>query len=367
MKDGKVFTNTGRFIGGNKRGLMGIYKDRSADKVQLNIEEEIEEEIQGLMRVHKGGLVERLSPLFIEVPPDLDDPLVVSKDVGINQEKGTWARVYLPKHHARREKLPILVYFHGGGFCLGSAAWSIYHSFISHLAREIGCLVVSVSYRLAPECKIPSQYEDGIEALEWVSHQKDAWLVNHGNLRRIFIGGDSAGANIAHHVSLSARVALSGCLLMQPFFGGEDVLRWEEEIEDPALPHKWVDTFWKWALPEGATKDHPACNPLLESPKSWPEGLPILVLVAERDLMRERGVIYANAMTRAGKPVRLVVSEGVGHGFQVFQPNSDAIPKLLRHLGEFVKENSKGGRGHGPVSSLHFGARPANGIHVLRI
>ncbi|KAL0299925.1 UNVERIFIED_CONTAM: 2-hydroxyisoflavanone dehydratase [Sesamum angustifolium] len=118
------------------------------------------------------------------VPPSPEDPTtgVASKDTTISPNVS--ARLYLPKLSDPTQKLPILVYYHGGGFCVESAFSFQYHRYMNILSSKSGALVVSVEYRLAPEHLLPAAYDDSWYALEWVcSHvldhthfDKDQWI-----------------------------------------------------------------------------------------------------------------------------------------------------------------------------------------------
>ncbi|PKA64878.1 putative carboxylesterase 17 [Apostasia shenzhenica] len=167
------------------------------------------EEIPGLIRLYKDGHVERL-PAVPEVPPSLLAVSgVASADVDINPSAGLWARIYSPTHP--QPPLPVIVYFHGGGFCVGSAAWRCYHDFLSRLAVSAASVVVSVNYRLAPENRLPAAYDDGLAAVKWLQQPPAVGVSGIGSLGSwrlrcsfdsVFLAGDSAGGAIAYNVAL---------------------------------------------------------------------------------------------------------------------------------------------------------------------
>lgn len=164
------------------------------------------EEIDGLIRVHKDDHVERF-PIVHDVPCTLSlNSAVDSTDVRIANH--LWARIYVPNFPS--EKLPVLVYFHGGGFCVASAAWSCYHEFLSRLALKARCLIVSVNYRLAPEHRLPAAFDDGFTTVKWLRKQVDrgTWLFHKCDLSRFFLGGDSAGGTIAYNVVRTENVSI---------------------------------------------------------------------------------------------------------------------------------------------------------------
>lgn len=291
------------------------------------------EEIQGLIKVHKDGYVERpqVVPCVIAsaLSPDLN---VTSRDMVIDNVTNTWARFYVPI--CQHNKLPLLVYFHGGGFCVGSAAWSCYHDFLARLSSEVGCVIMSVNYRLAPENPLPAPYDDGLKALMWVKqqilyqHKTSEWWTSKCNLSSVFLGGDSAGANIAYHVATRISAALrplnlKSLILIQPFFGGEERTGSEKcmaQSPGSALNLAASDTYWRLALPCGSNRDHPWCNPLVKGSMKL-EGLnlklKILVCISELDILKDRNLEFCDALVRAGNKVEYGMFTGVGHAFQI--------------------------------------------------
>ncbi|EPS72527.1 hypothetical protein M569_02230, partial [Genlisea aurea] len=129
---------------------------------------------------------------------------VATADVTVDASRNLWFRLFVPvteeADRRRRRRLPVLVFFHGGGFVFLSADNRQYDSVCRRFAREIPAVVVSVNYRLAPEHRYPSQYEDGFDVLKFLDGE-DYVLPVHADLSRCFIAGDSAGGNIAHHVT----------------------------------------------------------------------------------------------------------------------------------------------------------------------
>ncbi|KAE9589322.1 putative carboxylesterase, 2-hydroxyisoflavanone dehydratase [Lupinus albus] len=158
------------------------------------------------------------SPRTVYVPPILDDshPILNSKDITISHNPLVTARIYLPKliisnDQNQLQKLPILVYFHGGGFIFESAFSQVFDNYFNNLIPLANVIVVSVEYRRAPEYQLPACYHNAWYALKWVSSHSTAnnntnyfepWLINYGDFNRVFIGGDSAGVGsepVLHH------------------------------------------------------------------------------------------------------------------------------------------------------------------------
>lgn len=316
------------------------------------------EEIHGLIRVYRDGYVARL-PGIPDVPCTWGTtavPGVVARDVVVDRATGVWARLYAPA--AVGGRAPVLVYFHGGGFCVGSAAWSCYHEFLAQLAARAGCAVMSVDYRLAPENRLPVAFDDGLAAVRWLRQQAScttsdelSWWRSRCSFDRAFLMGDSAGAAIAFHVAARlgllgalAPLSIKGAILIQPFFGGETRTASEKAMPQPpgsALTLSTSDCYWRMALPAGANRDHPWCNPLSrDAPRLETLPLPpLLVCISEADILRDRNLELCKAMRKAGKSVDEAMYGGVGHAFQVLHNYHLSQPRtqeMLAHIKAFV-------------------------------
>lgn len=317
------------------------------------------EDIQGLIRVYKDGHVERLPIVPCVTSAFAPNFGVASRDVVIDKFTNIWARFYVPICYST--KLPLLVYFHGGGFSVGSAAWSCYHEFLARLAKEAGCIIMSVNYRLAPENRLPAAYEDGFEALIWLKQQAaseaNEWWSRISNFSSIFLAGDSAGANIAHNIAtrlgnsknVSETASLKplifkGTILIQPFFGGEARTNSEKYLAQPpqsALSLTASDTYWRLALPCGYNRDHPWCNPLAKGSKVLGELklLPTMVCISERDILKDRNLEYCAALREAGKRVEQVMFKDVGHAFQILsksQLSQTRTHEMMAYIKAFI-------------------------------
>lgn len=123
---------------------------------------------------------------------------VMTYDVTVDPSRDLWFRVYVPT--ATTASLPVIIYFHGGGFVMGSPHLKLYEDFCRRLAGGVVAIVVSVNYRLAPEHKYPAQHIDGFDVLKFIDGKKQI-LPENADLDRCFLAGDSAGGNIAHHVA----------------------------------------------------------------------------------------------------------------------------------------------------------------------
>ncbi|KAF5452486.1 hypothetical protein F2P56_027480 [Juglans regia] len=320
-----------------------------------SITKEVDKEFLPFVRIYKDGSVERLLGSSY-VPPSPQDPEtgVSSKDVDISQDPPISARLYLPSlDQTDHQKLPILVYFHGGGFCIESAFASDHQQYLNSLVAQARVVAVSVEYRLAPEHLLPIAYEDNWAALQWVASNsldngadKEPWLMNHGDFKRVFIGGDSAGANIAHNIAMKAGVEslpgdvkILGAFLTHPYFWGSNPIGSEpSEGHDKAFPHL-VWNFIYPAAPEGI--DNPMINPIAPGAPSL-AGLGcsrLLVTVAEKDELRDRGVAYCDKIRKSNweGEAELVQVDGEDHAFQILHFETENAKNFIKRLASFLK------------------------------
>ena len=304
-------------------------------------------EAPGFLQVFSDGSVKRFDP---EIVPASTESINGHKfkDVIIDSSKPISGRLFLPSTPTQgySSKLPVVVYFHGGGFCIGSTTWLGYHHFLGDFSVASQSIVLSVDYRLAPENRLPIAYEDCYSSLDWLSHQvgSEPWL-EQADLSRVFLSGDSAGGNIAHHLAIksiqnkSCNVKIKGLLLIHPYFGSEK--RTENEMaEGEAGNVASNDMFWGLSLPEGSNHDYFGCNfeKAELSASEWCQFPRVVVFVAGLDFLKERGVMYAEFLKKNGvEVVRLVETEGEPHVFHVFHPKSEATRLLQQQMDEFMK------------------------------
>lgn len=300
-------------------------------------------------RIYRSGKMDRLCRPA-RAPTGLDPATgVTSKDVVLDSDTGVSVRLFLPTSPDPSKKLPILVFFHGGGFLVESAVSPQYHNYVASLAVATGVLAVSVEHRLAPEHPVPAAYDDAWAALSWAASGQDEWLAEHGDSARLFLAGDSAGGNITHHVAQRwsdmtttaspSSLRLAGVVLIQPFFGGEERTEAEVTLDKvgPSLSMVVTDAYWREFLPEGATRDHPAarvCGERVELAEAFP---PAMVVVGGFDLLKGWQTRYVEALRGKGKPVRVVEYPDAIHGFHAFPEIADS-GKLVEDIKLFVDE-----------------------------
>ena len=223
-------------------------------------------------------------------------------------------RVYRPSDET---KLPIVVYYHGGGFSLGDL--DTHDGLCRKLSKRSGAILVSVAYRLAPEHVFPAAVEDAYSALEWAS-QKGGEI--SGDPSRIAVAGDSAGADLAAVMALKSRDLNGPKIALQVlYYPGTNMtdLR-TKSMEDFAEGYFFTRAqflfFLNQYVPAAADRSLPYASPSLAPDH---RGLPpALIITAGFDPLRDSGEAYARKLADAGVATHLSRYEGVVHSFLSF-------------------------------------------------
>lgn len=341
------------------------------------------DDYRGVIQLFSDGSVVRSDPAVLR-PPDEhfpDVPGVQWEDVVYDAAHGLSLRVYRPaaataagdatarEEEEKKKKLPVLVYFHSGGFCLGTFSQPNFHSGCLRLASELPAVVLSADYRLGPEHRLPAAIDDAAAALSWLREQHAAasavgahhrhhpWLVESADFNRVFVAGESSGATMSHHVAVRhgsgdlplAPLRVAGHILLTPFFGGVQRTAAEAASPPPAgtspsFTTEMSDTMWRLTLPVGATRDHPVPNPFgPASPALDAVAFPrVLVVSAGRDVLHERVLRYAARLEEMGKPVEVAVLEGQEHAFFSRQPWSEGAGEMIRVVKRVVYGEENG-------------------------
>jgi acetyl esterase len=248
-------------------------------------------------------------------------------------------RVYTPNGPGPH---PVLVYFFGGGWTLGSVDTS--DGICRRLTNVAACVTVTVGYRLAPEHRFPAAVEDCYAATCWIAEHATE-LGGHTN--RIAVGGDSAGGNLAAAVALLVRerggVDLVGQLLVYPntdFLADSGSMA---DNTDPALFNRTsVAWYWKHYLATESDGSDPLASPLRATDL---RGLPpALVITAEYDPLRDQGEAYARRLAEYGVPVQLTRYDGMVHGFFAMAGSLDAGRAAIEQAGGQLRHWFSAGR-----------------------
>ncbi len=223
------------------------------------------------------------------------------------------------------DNLPILMYFHGGGFVVGNL--ETHDLTCRRLAKKANCIVISVDYRLAPEYKYPHAPNDCYAATKWAYENAKEF---GGDAKRMATCGDSAGGNLATVIALMAREKKEFELLYQVLiYPTTDGTQTAPSIDQLADGYLLTKSLMAWFLnqykDENTVIKDPYFSPLYAEDLS---GLPpALVITAEYDPLKDEGTQYAERLKEAGVPVVFKEFKGMIHVF--FQ-----MPKLLKKARE---------------------------------
>jgi acetyl esterase/lipase len=209
-------------------------------------------------------------------------------------------RVFVPD---REGPHPAFLHFHGGGFVFGTVDSLVNNAKCAHICRSAGCVVVTVDYRLAPEFRFPTAPEDCYAALLWtVENAEELYL----DPRRIAVGGESAGGNLAAVVALMARDRNGPSLALQVLevpvtdIGPDSADHPSVALfaEGYGLDCADMQTFADAYLSDPAEGSDPYASPLLAN--NLAGVAPAHVLTAELDILRDSGEAYARRLQSAG-------------------------------------------------------------------
>lgn len=242
-------------------------------------------------------------------------------------------RLYAPTE----KRLPVLVFFHGGGFTIGSIA--THDTLCRVLAKQAGCAVVSVDYRLAPEHQFPTAHNDAWDAFSFIAGQGAELNLDTS---RMAVAGDSAGGTLAAVCAIQARDAGLPLALQVLFYPGttahQDTPSHKLLADAPLLQAPLIDFFFGQYAPRREQRDDWRFAPLLADDV---DGVaPAWIGLAEVDPLVDEGIAYADKLRAAGVPVDLEIYRGVTHEFikmgraipEALQAHADASRALAEAL-----------------------------------
>lgn len=284
----------------------------------------VEENRQGLLAFYESLTGEKQEVAKVEnitIPADDTD------EIGL--------RIYTPEGDG---PFPVFVYYHGGGWALGDL--EVIDPIMRWVTNEVGAIVVSVDYRLAPEYKFPIPAEDCYTATKWVAENIEKY---NGDPERIAVGGDSAGGNLAAVVPLMAKdrggpnIALQILLYPVTDFNTNTTSYIENGkgnyLETPAM-HWFNDQY----LNDEEDKKNPYAAPFQAKDHT---GLPpALVFTAEYDVLRDDGIAYAERLKEAGVPVEHIQYDGQIHGFFWMPAIMDDAARALEQIKTAIQRQS---------------------------
>ncbi len=247
-------------------------------------------------------------------------------------------RHYVPREHGWAEPMPALLFFHGGGFTIGSV--DTHDRVCRMLAARADCVVLSVDYRLAPEDRFPAAADDAFEVLDWARRESGALGIDPA---RLAVGGDSAGGTLATASAIHARDRgwpLVLQLLIYPGVAGRQTSASHRDFGHGfLLDHDVVAWFFANYVRDDADRDDWRFSPI-----SHPDlrGVaPAWMAIAGFDPLRDDDRAFAAKLGAAGVPVRVDEYPGMVHAFfqhggfvpTARRAHADAVAALRRAFG----------------------------------
>lgn len=234
--------------------------------------------------------------------------------------------------------LPVLIYMHGGGWTIGSI--DSHDPITSDIAMETPCSVVSVNYALAPENPYPAPLEDCIAVVEWLFANLDGF---DGGAGGIFVGGDSAGGNLAAALTLNYRGRadrpIAGQALFYPVTDSNlETPSYISEANAPFLTAEQMTLFWDHYCPRAEQRADPLAAPLKAGDHAALP--PAFVAVAEHDPLRDDGTAYARKLIAAAVPVDFHPGKGLIHGYLRARAVCDTAERVYQAFYSWMRRES---------------------------
>uniref|UniRef100_UPI0035CA3D86 alpha/beta hydrolase n=1 Tax=uncultured Sphingomonas sp. TaxID=158754 RepID=UPI0035CA3D86 len=269
--------------------------------------------------------------------PTAPDAAVVTAEKSYGADPMQYARIYKPANAPAGATLPVVVYYHGGGWVIADI--NTYDAAPRLLSKQLGAIVVSVEYRHAPEAKFPAQHNDAAAAYRWVLQNSASW---GGDTRRLALAGESAGGNLAVATAIYARdnglTAPQHILAVYPIANSSMTL----PSRGDSVNAKPLNTaMLKWFGYYYSKTQADQMDPRLNLVKANLRGLaPTTIINAQIDPLRSDGETLAVAMRDAGDSVEQRTFPRVTHEFfgmgsvvrGAYDANMYAIARLQKAL-----------------------------------
>jgi acetyl esterase len=228
--------------------------------------------------------------------------------------------------NSSNETLPVVMYFHGGGWVLGG--FDTHDRLVRELANKANVAVVFVNYTPSPEAKYPVALEQAYAATKWVAQNGQTINVNSSSLAVV---GDSVGGNMAAAVTLLAKerggLPIRFQVLFYPVtdanFDTQSYMAYQEGYFLTREAMKW---FWDNYVSNQTNMKEPIVSPLQASVEQLKGLPPALIINGEFDVLRDEGEAYAHKLMQAGVPVTGVRYHGTIHDFVMLNPITDTPP-----------------------------------------
>ncbi len=253
-----------------------------------------------------------------KLPADIENRTIPG---GLNAKEISLTIVRPP--NSSNETLPVVMYFHGGGWVLGG--FNTHDRLVRELANKANVAVVFVNYAPSPESKYPVALEQAYAATKWVAQNGQTI---HVNSSRLAVVGDSVGGNMAAAVTLLAKERGGPKITVQVLFypvtnanfNSTSYLTYQKGYYLTRDLMKW---FWDNYAPDKTIRNEPIVSPLQASIEQLRGLPPALIINGEFDVLRSEGEAYAHKLIQAGVPVTATVYLGTTHDFVMLNVLAD--------------------------------------------
>ncbi|MFB5650813.1 alpha/beta hydrolase [Leptospira wolffii] len=234
------------------------------------------------------------------------------------------------------ELQPCLVYFHGGGFVIGDM--DTHDPPLRYLAKESGCMILSVDYRLAPEFPYPAPWEDAYSSYIWAKNHGKALGIDP---KKIAVGGDSAGGNLAVSISTRAKKEKQPLplfqLLIYPWIDLVQERKSTGEYSDGyALTRELLRYFKNHSLPNPDDRKDPRVTPFRQT--SFSHTPPTYLTIAGFDPLQDEGTAYADILKKSKVPLEVSTEDTLIHGFFNLGRGVPAAKKALKEIASSIRK-----------------------------
>ncbi|NLM52436.1 MAG: alpha/beta hydrolase [Firmicutes bacterium] len=271
--------------------------------------------------------------MFKNMPVDESVPISTQAIPTLDGTTKIPLRIYRPQKQT--EKLPGLLYIHGGGYVLGFAAMS--DPLCQKIVRDVNCIVVSVDYRLAPEYPFPAGLEDCYAALLWMADPQNSLDID---TEKLAVAGASAGGGLTAALTLMVRdkggPALTCQLPLCPMLDDRNLTPSSHEFTDARLWNRETNLkAWQMYLGENRQEVPPYAAPARAKDLS---GLPpTYTYVGELDLFRDETIDYVTRLMQAGVSTEFHIYPGCFHGFENFVPQAEISKRATEEFILYLK------------------------------
>lgn len=260
------------------------------------------------------------------------DEGVITKDVKVESYDGFKVPVKIYKRENPGENLPIMVYYHGGGFFGGGV--HIVEQMCKTLVQKLDCIALNVDYRLCPENHYPQPMEDCWAALKWVYENAESL---GGDREKIAVSGDSAGGNLAAVMTMRDRDEKTNMVKLQAllypsvnmagknteFYKGVDISQYRKSKKHAKVIDATAQMMGSMMggdtnimeavyLQGNLPVDHPYASPIFDTMENLPY---TMMIFGEHDFLAFEDFAYARALKKAGTPLKTIIYRGLSHGF----------------------------------------------------